>query len=76
MFEPAAQMTERILVWHKIDAELAAARVELADFGGGHCTPASPDGFVAAIGKRVFGVELQFVDLEIGEIIHQLKQRL
>ena len=68
-------MAEGILVRHEVNAEFAAARVELADFRAGQRAPALPDGFVFAIGERVFGVELQFVDFEIGEMFGEIEQR-
>ena len=53
----------------------AAARVELADFLAGQRAPALPDGFIFPVGERVFGVKLQLVDFEIGEMFDQFEQR-
>ena len=75
MFQEIAQVAEGILVRHQVNAEFPAARVELADFLAGQRAPALPDGFVFAIGERVFGVELQFVDFEIGEMFGEFEQR-
>ena len=76
MFEPVTQMPERVLVRHKINAELAATGVQLEDFVAGERSPAAPDWFVVAIGEGVLGVELELIDFEIGEVINQIEQRM
>ena len=74
MFEKTLQVAEGILVGHEVNAKLLAARVELANFLAGQRTPALPDGLVMAVGERVFGIELKFVDLEIGKVLDQFEQ--
>ena len=68
-------MAEGILVRHEVNAEFAAARVELADFRAGQRAPALPDGFVFPVGERVLGVKLQLVDFEIGKLFGEVEQR-
>src|SRR5258708_38974215 len=75
MFKKVTQMAERILVRHEVNAQLAAARVEDLNFLGRERAPALPDGFVVAIGKRVLGVKLQLVDLEIRKFFREVEQR-
>src|SRR5258708_23015544 len=74
MFEKIAQMAEGILIWHEINSEFAAARVEDLNCLGSQCAPALPDGFVLRVGKRVLGVKLQLVDLEIGKFFGEVEQ--
>jgi len=50
----------RNLVGHEVNAQLLAARVELANFLAGQRAPALPDGSVMAVGERVLGIELKF----------------
>src|ERR1035438_9557983 len=61
MLQQIAHMAERILVRHKINAEITAARVERADFGGGQRAPALPGGYVFAIGERMLRVDRKSV---------------
>ena len=68
------EVAEGILVGHEVNAQLPAVRVELADFIAGQRAPALPDGWVMAIGECVLGIELKFVDFEIGEVPDQFEQ--
>ena len=68
------EVSERILVGHEVDAEGAAAGVQLANLGAGQCAPILPDRSVFSIGEGVLGVELEFVDFEVGEAVHQVEQ--
>src|ERR1043166_2210300 len=74
VFEPGTEMTEGVLVGDEIDAEFAAAGVELQDFFARDGAPRFPDLFVLRISEGMFGVELKFVDLEVGEFIDETEQ--
>lgn len=74
MLKEAAEVPERILVWNEVDAKLSAPPVELLNVTGCECAGLLPDRFVSAISERVFGVKLEFVDLEIGEEFDELQQ--
>ncbi len=74
-FQKIAQMAEGILIGHEINAEFTTARIEPANFRAGQSAPALPNGFVTAIGERMFSVELQLVDFEIGEMLSKIEQR-
>ena len=74
IFEEIAEMAEGVLIGHKVNAQFAAAGVEDADFLAGEGAPALPDGLVIPVGEGVLGVELQFVDLEIGESFDEVEQ--
>ena len=74
MLQKIPQVAKGILVRHEVNAKLLAARVELANFLAGQRAPALPDGLVLAIGECVLGIELKFVDFEIGEVLDQFEQ--
>ena len=75
IFEPVTQMSERVLVRHKINAEFAAASVELQNLVTRERPPAAPDGFVISVGERVLGVKLEVIDLQLGQLIDQRQER-
>src|SRR5881396_710099 len=74
MFEPMAKMAEGILIGHKIDAEFAATSVEFADIVASDRAPIAPDWFIMRVGEGVLGVDLKFVDLELGEMIDEVEK--
>src|SRR5438445_11595992 len=67
-------MTERILIWDEIDPKLAATSVQTQDLFGGDRSPGFPHRLVIPICKRVVGVELELIDLEIGEVLDQFQE--
>src|SRR5690606_19660742 len=73
--EKFAEMAEGILIRHEIDSKFAATRIKPANLTRGERAPGLPHGLVLAVCKRVFGVELEFVDLEIRQLIDELQQR-
>jgi hypothetical protein len=75
MLEKTAEVTERILVGDKVDAKLATPPVEPLNIAGRESAGFAPDRFVSPVSERVFGVKLELVDLEIGELFDELQQR-
>src|SRR3954465_7911227 len=76
MLQPRPEMSKRILVGNQINPEFTTARIEFQDFFPGNGSPRSPDGFVVRISKSVLSIDLELVDLEIGEMLHQFQQCL
>ena len=54
--------------------DVAAAPVEHLDFFRCECAPVFPDRFIILIRKGVFGIQLQLVDFEIGQVFGEVKQ--
>jgi len=75
VFKKISQVAKRILIRHEVNAQFAAARVQLLNILRGECSPATPNGFIFPEGEGVFGVKLQFVDFEIRKFIRQVEQR-
>src|SRR5882724_10700998 len=67
-------MAERILVRNEIDSQFTAARVEFFDFTACNWPPTVPDCAIITVGERVFGIELEFVDLKDCQSFDQMKQ--
>src|SRR5258708_758908 len=74
MLEPMTQVAERILVRHQIYSKLSAAGVEPSDLRAGDRSPILPHGPVIGISEGMLRVELNLVDLKIGEMINQPKE--
>ena len=73
-FEPAPHVAEGVLIRAELNAGCAALAVEPCDIGGVQGRSIAPDFFVAAVGKGVLGVELQVVDAQQRQPLHQQRQ--
>ena len=71
---PAGQVAEGVLVRHQLDVALAAVGVQLHHLLAGHRRPVVPHLAVVAVGESVLGVELELVDLPLGEQVDQAVQ--
>ena len=74
--QPAVHVAEAVLVRHQRDVPLAAERVEGLDVLRRVRARVAPHDLVARVGEGVLGVELDVVDLPLGEAIDQRVQRL
>ncbi|OPZ07056.1 MAG: hypothetical protein BWZ08_02103 [candidate division BRC1 bacterium ADurb.BinA292] len=73
--QPAFHVPERVLVGDELDEPLAAILVQVEDLLRGEGRGVGPDRAVVAIGERVFGVQLELIDLPLGERVDQVHQR-
>ena len=74
--KPALHVTEGVLVRHELDEALAAVLVQLEDLLPGQRRVVPPYLGVVAVGEGVLGVELELVDLEVGEPVDEQLQAL
>ena len=74
--QPAVKVAEAVLVRRQLDEPLAAVLVELPDLLGGERGRVAPDLLVVRVGVGVFDVELEVVDLPLGEPVDQPLQVL
>src|SRR5262245_38783529 len=76
VFEPMAKVTERILVWDKINSKFTATCVEFQNLFCADCSPILPYFAVARIGEGMLGVKLKLIDLKVRQLVSQSEQRL
>src|SRR5438874_13712144 len=74
IFQKMAKMPEGILIWDKINAQLGAAVGKFCNLVARDRAPIAPDRFVLRIGKGVLGVELDLVDLPVGQVLDQFEE--
>ena len=73
--QPAVHVPERVLVGHELDVPLGAVRVEREDLLAGHRRCVLPDGAMAVVREGVLDVQLELVDLPLGQHVDQAEQR-
>ncbi len=72
--KPAIHVAEGVLIRHELDPESPAVGVERLDLLAGERRRVLPDLVVAAVGEGVLDVELELVQLPLGEEIDELVQ--
>src|SRR6266498_4082136 len=73
--KPALKVAKRILVRHQLNKAVTAVLIELQNLLPRQRTRLGPDVRMAAIRKRMLGIELKLVNLQSGKLIHQREQR-
>ena len=72
--QPPVQVAEAVLVRHQLDEAAPAVGVEGADVRRRQRAGLRPDLFVPPVGEGVLGVELELVELELGQQLDQAEE--
>ncbi len=71
MLQPALQVAEGVLVRRQFDSPRPAVRVQRAHLVAGQRAGLRPHLAMARVGEGVLGVELEVIDLQAGQLVHQ-----